>query len=212
MPDTWSLVVPVKVLRHAKSRLAGLAGPDRERLALALAMDTVTAALGCPRVRRVVVVTDDPLAAPALAACGARVIPDAPDAGLNPALRHGARVAAAEGAEKVGALSADLPALRPDDLARTLSAADRWPRSFLADASGAGTTLYAAAADLFAPEFGERSRDRHARAGAVELPGAASVRRDVDTPHDLDEALRLGVGEHTAEVVRSLRVVRERDH
>ena len=46
----WSLVVPVKVLARAKTRLATLAGPDRPALALAMAADTVAAALRCPEV------------------------------------------------------------------------------------------------------------------------------------------------------------------
>ena len=62
-PLSWSLVVPVKVLARAKTRLAALAGPDRPALALAMAADTVAAALGCPEVGRVVVVTGDPQAA-----------------------------------------------------------------------------------------------------------------------------------------------------
>src|SRR5215813_3503457 len=44
-PFAWSLIVPVKVLAHAKTRLAALAGPDRPALALAMAADTVAAAL-----------------------------------------------------------------------------------------------------------------------------------------------------------------------
>src|SRR5262245_11751774 len=86
----WSLVVPVKVLARAKTRMAAAAGPHREDLALAVAADTVAAALTCPRVRDVIVVTDDPRPAAELAALGARVVPDEPDAGLNPALVYGA--------------------------------------------------------------------------------------------------------------------------
>ena len=40
---TWSLVVPVKVLATAKSRLAGLTEDDRAAIALAMAADTVEA-------------------------------------------------------------------------------------------------------------------------------------------------------------------------
>src|SRR5215470_14083851 len=89
-PLTWSLVVPVKVLARAKTRLASLAGADRPALALAMAADTVAAALDCPQVGRVIVVTDDPQAAQVLAGLGAVVVPDRPGRGLNGALRHGA--------------------------------------------------------------------------------------------------------------------------
>lgn len=210
---TWTLVVPVKPLARAKSRLAGAAGPHRERLALAIATDTVSAVLRCPRVRGVVVVTDDPTAAPELAALGARVVPDEPDSGLNPALVHGAaqaRLLAPGGG--VGALSADLPALRPDQLDRVLEAAEAAPNAFLPDAAGIGTTLYTARPGAaFAPAFGTESRARHRRLGARELvvEDVASVRRDVDTIDDLREALALGVGPRTASVAPLLPVLCE---
>ena len=60
----WCLVVPVKRLALAKTRLAEVAGEHRVDLALAFALDTVTAALACDDVRAVVVVTDEPDAAP----------------------------------------------------------------------------------------------------------------------------------------------------
>ncbi len=111
---TWSVLMPVKVLAQAKSRLAGLAGPRRAELALALACDTVTAVLGCEAAARVIVITDDQVAAAALAALGALVVPDEPRDGLNAALRHGAAYAAARWpGDGTAALSADLPALRP---------------------------------------------------------------------------------------------------
>ena len=90
---TWSVLMPVKVLEQAKSRLAALAGERREELALALACDTVTAVLACAEVARVIVVTDDQVAGTALAELGALVVPDEPRDGLNAALRHGATYA-----------------------------------------------------------------------------------------------------------------------
>ncbi|WP_181874224.1 2-phospho-L-lactate guanylyltransferase [Marinitenerispora sediminis] len=204
----WSLVIPVKRLTAAKSRLAPSVGRHRAELALAVASDTVMAAVECPRVIEVIVVTDDPLAAGALADLGARPVADEPDAGLNPALRHGAAVAAGlHPGSGVCALSADLPALRPAELDRVLAAAARHEHAFLADAPGVGTTLYAAASGgEFRPAFEGRSRERHRAGGAAEIdlvdvPGA---RRDVDTLSDLREAARLGVGPHTAKLLARL--------
>ena len=86
----WSVVIPVKVLARAKSRLTGLDGPRRAELALAMAADTVAAAVACPAVDSVIVVTDDSAAAAALSGLGALVLPDEPGDGLNPALAYGA--------------------------------------------------------------------------------------------------------------------------
>ena len=78
---TWTVVLPVKVLARAKSRLAVLAGSRRADLALALASDTVSAVVPCPEVARVLVVTSDATAGSRLAALGARVVPDEPGDG-----------------------------------------------------------------------------------------------------------------------------------
>ncbi|WP_344138149.1 NTP transferase domain-containing protein, partial [Luedemannella flava] len=125
---SWTLLVPVKRLLAAKTRLRG-AVPDvpHEQLVLALARDTVLATLRCPAVGRVVVVTNDPAAQAATAALGAVVLPDAPDAGLNQALAYGATTMRARlhGSDTPGvaAIAADLPALCPEDLAAALRAA-----------------------------------------------------------------------------------------
>jgi 2-phospho-L-lactate/phosphoenolpyruvate guanylyltransferase len=207
-PLTWSLVVPVKVLARAKSRLALLAGPDRPALALAMAADTVAAALACPEVSRVIVVTDDSRAASVLAGLGAIVVAERADQGLNPALRHGARHAGARWPRSgVGALAADLPALRPGELGAALRLAAGWPQAFVPDASGSGTTLYTVhPGTAFRPRFGPSSAARHRAAGAVELthPGLASLRRDVDEPADLRGAGDLGLGTRTAAIAARL--------
>lgn len=197
----WSIVVPVKRREVAKTRLADAAGEHRPALARAFAADTVAAAVSCPLATTVMVVTDDALAASDARALGAVVVADAPDAGLNAALRHGAEVVRRRRpGDGVAALSADLPALRPTELGAALAAAAANPASFVADAAGIGTTLYAARPGTpFEPRFGERSRAAHRADGAVELalPDIPSLRRDVDTDVDLWDALRLGVGPRT---------------
>lgn len=202
----WAVVLPVKGLATAKSRLRGaLAGVPHERLALALAQDTVAAAVACDAVAEVLVVTDDPAAGAALRAMGARVVPDRPDAGLNAALAHGASLAAGAGrARPVAALTADLPALRPAELAGALrAAAASGTRAYVTDATGTGTTLLAAPPGTpLEPRFGPDSAAAHARSGARPLPDAGpSLRRDVDTMPDLAAAAALGLGAYTRAVL-----------
>lgn len=209
-PLSWSLVVPVKVLARAKTRLAALAGPDRPALALAMAADTVAAALESAQVARVIVVTDDPQAAEVLAALGANVVPDRPGRGLNGALRHGAAWAGSRWPRSgIGGLAADLPALRPAELSIALRAAARWPQAFVPDLAGSGTTLYTVRpGTAFRPRFGPGSAARHRVGGAVELaqPGLRSLRRDVDEPADLRGAGELGLGTRTAALAARLAV------
>lgn len=203
----WTLVVPVKTLVAAKTRLSEAAGPYRAALAVAIACDTVEAALSCAAVARVVVVTGDPVAAEALGQVGAHVVGD-PEAGLNAALRCGAREAVRHApGGSVGALQADLPALRPAELALVLAAAAEFDQAFLPDAAEVGTTFYGVRPGVpFTPGFGGESRDRHLRRGAKELclDGIDSVRRDVDTPDDLRVALALGAGSRTVAVVEKM--------
>lgn len=200
-PAGWGVVVPVKRLELAKTRLAAFGDAGRQEMALAFALDVVRAALGSAVVRRVLVVTDDGVAAAALAALGADVQADRPDAGLNPALEHGAAVLRSQDAALgVATLSSDLPALRPQDV--TAALLQTVQRAFVADSAGGGTTLLAAAAGTaLRPRYGPGSAALHRASGAHELPGGAGLRRDVDTPGDLAEAVALGVGPATGAVL-----------
>lgn len=199
----WSMIVPVKRLHLAKSRLV-LSRELRSQIALAMALDTVAAALRCTRVGEVIAVTDDARAERALVELGARVVADVPDAGLNPALVHGATAATSD---QVGALASDLPALRPDDLDAVLERAMTHDLAVVADAAGVGTTVLTARhRSGFAPAFGTGSFAAHIRGGAVDLTPAAgaTVRMDVDTIEALRDAANLGVGPRTARICEGL--------
>jgi 2-phospho-L-lactate guanylyltransferase len=206
----WAVVVPVKRLAAAKTRLRdAAAGVPHDELVLALAQDTIGAVLACPLVMEVLVVTDDRAVAAALSRLGARVVPDRPDAGLNAAIAHGATMVARPG-RWVAALTADLPALRPAELTDALRAAELADalraasgasgRGFVPDAAGTGTTMLAAPpGHALDPQFGPDSAARHAASGARPLAGRwPSLHRDVDTSADLAEAAALGLGPHTA--------------
>jgi 2-phospho-L-lactate/phosphoenolpyruvate guanylyltransferase len=198
---SWGVVVPVKRLELAKTRLSSYGEQARQDLALAFAADVVTVA---GRVAEVVVVTDDVRAAELLAGLGARVVPDDPDAGLNPALQHGADLLSTD---VVATVSSDLPALREDDLADVLGQVTAGLRVFVPDVAGSGTTLLAAGPGaVLAPAYGPASREAHLRSGAHEVAAGVSLRQDVDTPDDLRTVVALGVGAHTRAVLAALGV------
>lgn len=200
----WRVVVPVKVLATAKSRLAPHVGGLRRELALAMAIDTVNAVAACEDVE-VIVVTDDPDAAAALALV-ARVVPDRPGSGINAALRHGA-AASGRRAVRLAAVQADLPSLQPAELAAALRGATRPRPSYLSDASGTGTTFYASPTlASFRPRFGPASAQAHSDVADELLLDVPTLRRDVDTIADLWAAVRLGVGPCTTALLPSLPV------
>lgn len=203
----WSIVVPVKVLALAKSRLTGIPRAQRGDLVLAMACDTVAAALLSPVAHAVIAVTDDEAVGAELGALGALVIDDEPRAGLNPALAFGASVAERRWPRSGRAgLAADLPSLRPHELTRALSAAEASREAFVPD-SGTGTTLYAAGPGVaFRPAFGTGSRRRHRNAGVTEIDttSMAGLRCDVDTMADLRRAADIGLGPRTAAIVAGL--------
>ncbi|HET7350304.1 MAG TPA: 2-phospho-L-lactate guanylyltransferase, partial [Marmoricola sp.] len=195
MSEKFALLVPVKTLSRAKSRLVGTDAETRVALMRAFAMDAIAAAAQSAHVRTVRVVTDEA----GFEASGVEVLPDEGDGDLNAALRHAAvRVRLADPGTSVAAMCADLPSLRTADLDAALTAGMS-PRWFVADASGTGTTLLAAGPGVdLDPHFGADSARRHEESGAVAVRAdVPSLRLDVDTDADLARARQTGVGQHT---------------
>src|SRR4051794_41848863 len=94
-----TIIVPIKPLPAAKTRLGG-AAPERAppALVLAMAQDTVAAALAGRLVSDVLVVCNDERVTAAMAALGARCVPDLPAIGLNEAIVYGEQHVAGEAA------------------------------------------------------------------------------------------------------------------
>ncbi|MGW3992573.1 2-phospho-L-lactate guanylyltransferase [Amycolatopsis sp. NPDC004772] len=221
------LVVPLKHPRDGKSRLRGAVEPAHHPgLVLAFAKDTLAAVTSSARVRRVLVVAADPGAVAELAELGVEVVGEPDEKSLNAAFRYGeALLKADDPGAAVGALQADLPALRAGDLTAALAEAEAQAataaqaattttaeaaartaagpagkRAFVADRQSTGTTLLLAAPGAaLDPRFGPGSARLHAASGAVPLLGALpTLRSDVDTPDDLAHVRALGVGKHTS--------------
>ena len=194
----YALLIPVKDGRAAKSRLGVGDDAERAQLMAAFARDAITAATAVLGTS-VHVVGDADALAEVLDGLDVTVLPDEGDGQLNRALsRAWARLDRPDLGTAV--LLADLPCLRPADLAAAL--ADGGDRRFVADSAGTGTTLLVTppGTDLD-PRFGAGSALAHTESGARPVTAPlASLRLDVDTTEDLEAALRFGVGVHTAKV------------
>ena len=197
--------MPVKPFAEAKTRLGPWQDIPREALARGLYLDTLSVALAMGEVSRVLVVTADAEAQDMAVSMGALVVGDDPRQGINAAiLRGAARACQIEPDAPVAAITADLPALRAVELSQVLAAARAYPRAFLADHTGCGTTLLAARyGHLLRPAFEGSSRRNHALSGAQEIahPEVRTVRLDVDTQGDLQNAQELGLGIYTSRLL-----------
>jgi 2-phospho-L-lactate guanylyltransferase len=178
--DRFTLLVPLKPLAAAKSRLRGaVPGTRHEDLVLALATATLEAAAASPAVARLIVITNEQLT-------GFETFPD-PHQDLNAALAGVARRLSGP----LAAIPADLPALRAAELTQALGLCVQ--RSFVPDFAGTGTVLLAAPLGDLDPRFGPDSAQAHEHSGAVRLAGDwPSLRRDVDTLADLEAVEALG--------------------
>lgn len=208
----WDLIIPVKRLDAAKSRLGGLEPAYRQRLALSFAIDAVEAARSASLVARVLIVTADPQAAAELSLRGAVLVGETRGPGLNPAIEAG--IAAATDPDplrRLAVMTADLPAVSAEEIDAALASAQAHRLAVLPDAEAIGTVLLTAN-PFTAPEapspvrlrplFGEGSFALHAAAGHVPLTGDhPGLRRDVDTREDLENARLLGVGRMTGQAL-----------
>lgn len=220
--DAWTIIVPVKALDRAKSRLSGAVSADaRHALVLAMASDVVRACRDCPRVSTVRLAGSDAQARTVAAALGAEFIadpgpggsPDAPatretEDPLNAALAH----AMSSVPGPIGVITADLPELDPRLLTHILDSAAVHAHSIVVDHRGRGTTMafWTGATDRVC-RFGVDSAERFRRlGGAVVLTagdgpwGAAA--RDVDTPDDLVDLAGRRIGEATRRALRGVPV------
>jgi 2-phospho-L-lactate guanylyltransferase len=196
----WTVVLPVKSLAAAKSRMSE-GHPTPAELALAFLRDTLSAVMATPAVAEVLVATRDPQVRALGDAAGATTIDDTGHDGINAAARWAAGHRTGSGG--VGVVVSDLPCLTPASLAAVLDLAARQPTSFLGDLDGTGTTMwFTTKASTMRPAFGMQSRAAHLAAGDADLaalhPTSAALLRparcDVDTAAALDRARTLGLG------------------
>jgi 2-phospho-L-lactate guanylyltransferase len=188
----WALV-PIKRMQHSKSRLSGVLDPvERKALARAMLCDVLAALGRVETLAGILVVTDDADATSIATSCGASVLADPVEAGLNEAVLHGMRHLDAEGRAGVIVVPADIPFVTPAEFAAVLSAMRYSPVVAVPATRDGGTNILAASPPaLLTPAFGRDSFARHVAAAhafgiepqILSLNGAG---HDIDTAADLD--------------------------
>ena len=203
-------LIPVKELSQAKARLAPVLDGDRRReLALALYRDVLAAALACPALDGVAVVSRDRDALTLAVEAGAEGLPE--PGGLNEALTSASQTMAERGVDRLVVLAADLPLATPDDIA-TIALADA--DVALVPSEDGGTNALALSPGAIAFRFGPDSARRHLAAAdaadlrslRLELPTLAL---DIDTPDDLARLRETdrAIGRNTLDVYEQLHII-----
>jgi 2-phospho-L-lactate guanylyltransferase len=206
----WTIIIPVKELSAAKSRLSeGLAPePAAGELAFGFFVDTLAAAQRARSAGEIVVVTRDPRVREHASARGAAVVDDTGIEGINAAAAHGAAHGWVSGGLAV--VVSDLPCLTPAALDTALVLAAEHDTSFLPDLRGDGTTMwFARQGPPVRSRFGIGSAVAHLASGAADLvachpqsgPALETARRDVDTRDALADARHAGPGSATSELL-----------
>lgn len=185
---TFALILPIKHLARAKSRLA-LPPREREETARRLVRHTLTVAARTSRISAMIVVTDDVTVIGEANAQGALVVVEEGCQGLVRAAILG-RTASQQLThhEAVAVMVSDLPQLTSGDLNDVFAEYETHRRAmFVADHTGTGTTMvvhprHTNPPILFGPDSASRHRTAGYRAVGSAVPG---LRADLDTPEDL---------------------------
>jgi 2-phospho-L-lactate/phosphoenolpyruvate guanylyltransferase len=190
--NDW-ILLPVKPFELGKGRLSAVLDPPARAALNARFFDHVLAeAIAVVGAKRCIVITRSP-SLRARARARAAIALTETGFGQNTALEQGAEAARREGAERLLALSCDLPLLGRDDVAAMLSQSG--DVVLASDVAGVGTNaLRTSASQYFRYSFGDDSRLRHLReANRRSLKTAeisrAGLARDIDHPADLASLL-----------------------
>jgi 2-phospho-L-lactate/phosphoenolpyruvate guanylyltransferase len=187
------VIVPVKKLAAAKSRLApALSAKERRLLARRLLDHTLKVLRNLNGIEGIIVVSKDRAALAAAGKSGAQFVPEGKCDGLNRALARAVKEAVRRGAEAILVLPADLPLLRTRDLAQAVRLARR--RRFVVIAPDRGeegtNLLYFSPPGIIKFSFGERSFKKHLQSARrkkirVSVLRTLDLAQDIDRPEDL---------------------------
>ncbi len=201
--SVW-VVLPVKPLNMAKSRLADVLTPEqRLRFAEGMLRRTLNVTRSTRSVTGTLVISRDTKALSIARDLGARTVQESGAPALNPALMRATQLLATWRTESVLVLPADLPLLTSEDVAGVIRAGGDHERSIViaTDRSSDGTNaLFVRPPGLIAYEYGHHSYQRHlgfareADAHVVEYK-SENLQFDLDLPQDIVDLYRKLIGQ-----------------
>lgn len=189
------VIVPVKPLNRAKSRLATVLSAERRfEFAQVMLKHVLGVATSVPQVTGTLVISRDTKALALARDFGARTVQEGGDSNLNAALSRATEVVRVWGAEAILILPADLPFLRSEDIRDMIHLGMEPPTVVIAgDVLRDGTNaLMVRPPGLIEYSYGPNSYTLHMEAAekadaSVRYYSSPSLMLDVDVPHDLDE-------------------------
>ncbi len=211
-PGATALLVPVKDLTQAKTRLAPLlSAEERQFLATVLLEGTLEAVCALPGPLRRVLVTSYAPAAALAERLGMQVIREAEQRSESHSVDAASAALQREGVTAVLRVPLDLPLVRTADLATVLAAAAGGAQAVLVPSlDGTGTNaLYRCPPTLFPSRFGPGSLALHEQearrvTAAVRVLPLPSLALDIDDPADVEELVRRGEACPALDYLRSL--------
>lgn len=193
------VIIPVKPLTRAKSRLADALSPEeRQQLSEMLFRRVLTAVQGAPQVAGTLVISRDPRALSIARDMNAHTVQESGALELNSALMRATQVVGGWRGGAVLILPADLPLITPEDVSGMSALGQENNTVVIAtDQREDGTNaMLVRPPGLFAYAYGPGSFQRHRalaeEAGAtVKVYHSERLALDIDVPADLEEYYRL---------------------
>jgi 2-phospho-L-lactate guanylyltransferase len=184
-----ALLLPIKDLKHAKQRLAGLLTPEeRHGLAQAMLADTLRAVHGVRLAEKIFVVTNYEPAIHAAKENGWEILREECQISESASVDWASRICAERKVTGLLRLPIDLPLIRASDIDELLTVDCAAPAVVMVpsrDGTGTNAILRMPPA-LFPSHFGERSFAKH-RAAAEAAGARVTIRRNGRLEMDVDD-------------------------
>ena len=193
MMSVWVLV-PVKPLNRAKSRLSAVLAPEqRAALAEKTLRRTLSVVGSLPQAMGTLVISRDSHALAIAREMGSHTVQESGTPELNKALMRATRVLASWRADSVLILPADIPLVNAEDLTKIVRLGQAKNSVVIAsDHQQDGTNvLFVRPPGMFSYAYGDNSFDTHRRLARLaqanlHIYESERLKLDLDTPEDLE--------------------------